>query len=79
MNLEEYYSKAKEKQKVHKKFLQKVKNRKPKKLDDSVLDIHNEVFDEINCLECANCCKTTGPLFTRQDITRIAKHLKINL
>jgi Fe-S-cluster containining protein len=27
-------------------------------------------------LDCANCCKTTGPLFTSADIERIAKHLK---
>jgi Fe-S-cluster containining protein len=39
--------------------------------------IHNEVFDEIDCLQCANCCKTTGPLFTNADIERIAKHLKM--
>ena len=37
--------------------------------------MHNSVFSNINCLECANCCKTTGPLFTDKDINRIAKHL----
>ena len=37
--------------------------------------LHNSVFSNINCLECANCCKTTGPLFTDKDINRIAKHL----
>jgi len=33
------------------------------------------VFDRIDCLACANCCKTTGPLFTSTDISRIAKKL----
>ena len=37
--------------------------------------LHNSVFSNINCLECANCCKTTGPLFTDKDINRIARHL----
>lgn len=29
-----------------------------------------------NCLDCANCCKTTGPLFTSADIERVSKHLR---
>ena len=28
-------------------------------------------------MECANCCKTTGPLFTDKDISRIAGKLRI--
>ena len=39
--------------------------------------LHEEEFSRTNCLECANCCKTTGPLFTDADIVRIAKHLKV--
>ncbi|MDZ7846371.1 MAG: YkgJ family cysteine cluster protein [Owenweeksia sp.] len=31
----------------------------------------------MNCLDCANCCKTTGPLFTHRDIDRLARHLSI--
>ena len=30
-------------------------------------------------LSCANCCKTLGPDFTEQDITRIAKHFRMKL
>jgi Fe-S-cluster containining protein len=39
--------------------------------------LHEEVFACTDCLECANCCSTTGPLFTDKDIGRIAKHLRI--
>lgn len=39
---------------------------------------HAEVFAGIDCLGCANCCKTTGPLFTTRDIERIAKHLQLS-
>ena len=28
-------------------------------------------------LQCANCCKTTGPLFTDNDISRISRHLRM--
>ena len=30
-----------------------------------------------SCIECANCCKTTSPIFNNNDIQRIAKNLKI--
>jgi Fe-S-cluster containining protein len=35
------------------------------------------VFACTDCLKCANCCTTTGPLFTDKDISRIAKHLRL--
>ena len=37
------------------------------------------MFECTDCLECANCCTTTGPLFTDKDISRIAKSLRIKL
>ncbi len=40
-------------------------------------EIHKEEFSHTNCLDCANCCKTTGPLFTNKDIERISKYLKL--
>tara|TARA_B100000902_G_C26796635_1_gene662505 strand:- start:4 stop:489 length:486 start_codon:yes stop_codon:yes gene_type:complete len=48
-----------------------------KTLDESIHSIHEEVFKNTNCLKCANCCKTTGPLFTDKDINRISKKLRI--
>ena len=39
-------------------------------------DLHDREFKKTDCLECANCCKTTGPLFTSADIERISKHFK---
>ena len=77
MNLEFYKNQAVLKQKEHKKFLETLKKRLPKNLDYIVQDTHDEVFSKIDCLQCANCCKTTGPLFTEKDIERIAKHLRM--
>ena len=31
----------------------------------------------MDCLTCANCCKTTSPIFLQTDISRIAKYLGI--
>jgi len=38
---------------------------------------HEEAFAEIDCLQCANCCKTYSPRFKQPDIKRIAKVLKM--
>ena len=32
---------------------------------------------KINCLECANCCKTISPVFKERDITGLSKFLKM--
>lgn len=77
MDLELYRSQAFQKQKEHQRFLEKLKKKPPKNLDYLVQNTHDEVFKEIDCLRCANCCKTTGPLYTEKDIKRIAKHLRI--
>ncbi len=79
VDIEKYKQLALQKQGEHRKFLANLKKRAPKNLDRIVQDIHTEVFSEIDCTECANCCKTLGPLFTEADITRIAKHLRMKL
>ena len=77
MNLEQYQKSAKQKQKEHHRILEQIKRKPPKNLDYIVQETHDEVFEKIDCLQCANCCKTTGPLFTEKDIERIAKSLKM--
>lgn len=77
MDLEWYKKQAQQKQKEHSKILEHIKRKPPKNLDYIVQETHEEVFEKIECLECANCCKTTGPLFTEKDIERISKHFKL--
>ena len=38
-------------------------------------DLHEEAFSQINCLDCANCCKNHSPRFKIPDIKRIAKYM----
>jgi len=77
MDLAHHKEQSKIKSKENKRFFNSLKKIKPKVLDKIIHPLHDEVFKYTNCLECANCCKTTGPLFTDKDISRIAKHLKI--
>ena len=81
-DLDESYKKDLEKAVTNRsqtrKFLRQLRKRKLKKLDETVKELHDEVFDEeVDCLSCANCCKTISPVFTDNDISRIAKHLKM--
>lgn len=69
--------KAKDKHQQNKKFFAKLRKKPPKQLDYLMQELHEETFNRIDCLDCANCCKTTGPLFTEKDVTRIAKHFKM--
>lgn len=75
-NLHEIEKLAKDTHIQSKKYFDKLKKKAPKNLDYLMQDLHDAEFIKTNCLECANCCKTTGPLFTLADIERIAKHLK---
>ncbi|HTO35498.1 MAG TPA: YkgJ family cysteine cluster protein [Flavobacterium sp.] len=67
---------AKDKNPENKKFFEKLKKKPPKNLDYIMQNLHDDEFRKTNCLECANCCKTTGPLFTTADIERISKHFR---
>jgi Fe-S-cluster containining protein len=60
-----------------KQFFDKLKRKKPRNLDDAFHELHEEAFEQMDCLTCANCCKTTSPIFYERDIERLAKYLKI--
>tara|TARA_B100001057_G_C22779764_1_gene923180 strand:+ start:684 stop:1163 length:480 start_codon:yes stop_codon:yes gene_type:complete len=77
MDLEKYRTLFRQKTKENKNFFKKLKGVKPKVLDQKMHQLHEEVFACTDCLKCANCCITTGPLFTDKDIGRIAKYLRI--
>ena len=70
---------AKDAKKSNKKYFARLAKRPPKQLDSVMQELHDEVFEEIDCLECANCCKTTSPIFRTRDVERIASHLKMKI
>ena len=68
---------AKDTYKENKKFFIQLKKKPPKHLDSLMQELHDTEFERTDCLSCANCCKTTGPLFTDKDVARISKHFRI--
>src|SRR5690554_6038220 len=69
---------AKNEKQENKKFFQKLKKVNHRKLDTAFHEEHEKVFKHIDCLACANCCKTTSPIFRDVDIKRIAKRFKMS-
>ena len=55
-----------------------VKNKKKLEgMDLQVHALHDKISRRIDCLACANCCRTLGPRITDKDLERIAKELRM--
>lgn len=74
-----YIPKLEKKFKENKKQLRNFITRTEARLNDEHSDVINkteeETWKEINCLDCANCCKVMSPTYTKDDIERISSHL----
>jgi Fe-S-cluster containining protein len=65
------------KKKENKIFFDKLKKLRPKDLDVVTNEYHYKAFEKIDCLKCANCCATTGPLLKNKDIHILAEEMKM--
>lgn len=77
MDPEQFTAKAKNKEQENRKFLSQLKKKDARKVDSAFHAVHQEVFESMDCLACANCCKTTSPIFYQNDIERVAKALRM--
>ncbi len=72
--LQNWEKKSKERQKLYKQYLQRAdKNTVLRQLPG----FHEQAFSQVDCLQCANCCKNFSPRFKTPDIKRISKHLRM--
>lgn len=71
---ENWQQQAKERRKAYKRMLERGKKNDILK---ALPDLHDEAFEHVDCLDCANCCKNYSPRFKNPDIKRIAKRLRI--
>ena len=72
--LHNWEKKSAEKQKIYKQFLQRADKNKVLK---ALPVLHEQAFEKVNCLTCANCCKSYSPRFKTPDIKRISRILKM--
>lgn len=72
--LKNWEKKSSERQKLYKQFLARAdKNKVIRELPS----LHEEAFEQVDCLACANCCKHYSPRFKTPDIKRISKVLSL--
>jgi Fe-S-cluster containining protein len=74
-NLRAFKKKAAATKTVFRRFLNKVEKAPSRTLEKISAVIEKEVWQEIDCLSCANCCKTMTPTFNAADMRRISAHL----
>jgi uncharacterized protein len=77
MDLEKFKVEAKKNAVANKLFLNQLKKENHRELDEVFHAQHNAVFEVVDCLNCANCCKTTSPIFYQKDIERAARAMRI--
>lgn len=56
------------------RFLNQTEKTPPRGIDQQTPKTEKEVWEVVDCLTCANCCKKMTPTFTPQDLKRISAH-----
>ena len=75
INLRKFKKKFERNKKLFRSFITRTEKKALPNLDILTEKIDKEVWTQIDCLGCANCCKVMSPTYTFQDIKRISAHL----
>ncbi len=75
--LQQILDNGKANEKENAAFLKKLKKQSKRAIDQSFHKEHDAIFNKVDCLDCGNCCSTTSPIFTDQDIKRLSKLFKM--
>jgi Fe-S-cluster containining protein len=77
MDLKKFRIAASRKKAKLTEFLTKLDDIVPMDLPELVAEEDAKVWKNVDCMDCANCCKTMTPTFRRADVIRISKHLSM--
>ncbi len=75
VNLRKFTKKFESNKKQFRSFITRTEKKPPENLEVLSEKIDKEVWEQVDCLGCANCCKVMSPTYTFQDIKRISAHL----
>ena len=75
VNLRSFRQQVRHNKRKIKSFLSRLEKKPLRRLDQLKAEADRAVWKVTDCLDCANCCKTMSPTYTKKDIQRIAKHL----
>jgi uncharacterized protein len=68
---------ARSNRKQHTAAVKRLSGGDTRKLDERIHGLHADAFETIDCLDCANCCRSLGPRVTDADVQRMAAFLRI--
>lgn len=77
VNLNSFKERVRRNRRSFRLFLSRLQKQSPRGLDKIAETVNKEVWREVDCLTCANCCKTMSPTYNRKDIQRISAHLSM--
>lgn len=77
LDLLKHKNRALSQAKENKLFLEQLGKKLPKNLNKVTYALHNAAVERIDCLECANCCKTISPIIMDRDLDNMAKFLRM--
>lgn len=77
MDLENFRRKAIRTKKGLVTFLRKFDTLVPPELSEIVAEEDAKVWQHTDCTTCANCCKTMTPTYSKEDVKRISRHLRM--
>jgi len=75
VNLRSFKQRVRHNKRRFRFFLARLENIPMSTLRPIVLEADRRAWKEVDCLSCANCCKTMSPTYTPEDIRRISAHL----
>jgi hypothetical protein len=75
MDIKKFRITAARKKKSLSVFLDVLDKLVPDDMPEIVARAEANVWNKVSCMECANCCKTMTPTFTKADVIRISGHL----
>lgn len=77
INLRKHKNKFAANRKYFRYFITRMENKPAANLEKLAVKADKEVWKQIDCLSCANCCKKMSPTFTPKDINRISAFLEM--
>lgn len=79
VNLRSFKQRVRRRKTALKRFLTKLEKNPPSDLDLITVAAEKEIWNEVSCLSCANCCKAMTPTYTVKDMKRISSHLEMSV
>ncbi len=77
MDLLRFRRRARRRKAALQAFLRKLDDIVPEGFEPLVEEKDLEAWAQVSCTECAHCCKTMTPTYTRDDVARIAAHFSV--